>query len=69
MHRHAAGRAHRQIARVASEMKADLIVPGTHGPGGLALAVLGSATEQVVRAAPCAVLTVHPLNGHVQRAG
>jgi nucleotide-binding universal stress UspA family protein len=61
----AAGRAHRQIARIASEMKADLIVLGAHGRGGPPLAPLGSTTEQVVRAAPCPVLTVHPPNGHV----
>jgi nucleotide-binding universal stress UspA family protein len=60
-----AGRAHRQIARVASDMRADLIVLGAHGRGGPPLAALGSTTEQVVRAAPCPVLTVHPSNGHV----
>jgi nucleotide-binding universal stress UspA family protein len=54
----AAGRAHRQIARVAAETKADLIVLGAHGRGGPPLAALGSTTEQVVRAAPCPVLTI-----------
>ena len=61
----AAGRAHRQIARVASDMRADLIVLGAHGRGGPPLAALGSTTEQVVRAAPCPVLTVRPPAGHV----
>jgi nucleotide-binding universal stress UspA family protein len=59
----AAGRAHRQIARVASEMSADLIVLGAHGRGGPPLAALGSTTEQVVRAAPCPVLTVRSPGG------
>jgi nucleotide-binding universal stress UspA family protein len=58
-----AGRAHRQIARVASDMKADLIVLGAHGRGGPPLAALGSTTEQVVRAAPCPVLTVRSPGG------
>lgn len=36
----------------------DLVVMGTHGRSGLARIVLGSVTEQVVRHAPCPVLTV-----------
>jgi nucleotide-binding universal stress UspA family protein len=59
----AAGRAHRQIARVAAEMKADLIVLGAHGRGGPPLAALGSTTEQVVRSAPCPVLTMRSSQG------
>jgi nucleotide-binding universal stress UspA family protein len=61
----AAGRAHRQIARVAAEMKADLIVLGAQGRGGPPLVALGSTTEQVVRAAPCPVLTIRSSRGHV----
>jgi nucleotide-binding universal stress UspA family protein len=39
----------------------DLIVMGTHGRGGLAHMLMGSAAEKVVRLAPCPVLTVrHP---------
>jgi nucleotide-binding universal stress UspA family protein len=53
-----AGRAHRQIARVASDLRADLIVLGAHGRGGPPVAALGSTTEQVVRSAPWPVLTV-----------
>jgi nucleotide-binding universal stress UspA family protein len=60
-----AGRAHRQIARVASVLKADLIVLGAHGRGGPPVAPLGSTTEQVVRSAPCPVLTARPSRGHV----
>jgi nucleotide-binding universal stress UspA family protein len=59
------GRAHCQIARVASDMKPDLVVLGAHGRGGPPLSALGSTTEQVVRAAPCPVLTLRPPRGHV----
>jgi nucleotide-binding universal stress UspA family protein len=52
------GRAHREIVRVAAETKADLIVMGAQGRGGVELWLFGSATQQVVRAAPCPVLTV-----------
>jgi nucleotide-binding universal stress UspA family protein len=52
------GRAHRKILHVAHEDNADLIVMGAQGHSGIALALLGSTTEQVVRAAPCPVLTM-----------
>jgi nucleotide-binding universal stress UspA family protein len=49
------------IATYANESKADLIVMGTHGRGGLAHMFMGSVAEKVVRLAPCPVLTVrHP---------
>jgi hypothetical protein len=38
--------------------RADLIVIGTHGRGGLRRMLLGSVTDRVIRLAPCAVLTV-----------
>ena len=47
-----------EIARVAAERKADLIVMGTHGRTGLAHALIGSVAEKVVRMAACPVLTV-----------
>jgi nucleotide-binding universal stress UspA family protein len=47
-----------EIARVAGERKADLIVMGTHGRTGLAHTLMGSVAERVVRMAPCPVLTV-----------
>lgn len=47
-----------EIVRYASEADADLIVMGTHGRGLIAHALLGSVAEQVVRTAPCPVLTV-----------
>jgi nucleotide-binding universal stress UspA family protein len=54
----ALGRPHREILRLATELPADLIVMGAQGRGGLGLALFGSTTQQVVRAAQCPVLTV-----------
>jgi nucleotide-binding universal stress UspA family protein len=47
-----------EILRVAGETPCDLIVMGTHGRTGLRRALLGSVAEQVMRRAPCPVLTV-----------
>ena len=50
-----------QIIRCAREVKADLIVMGSHGRSGLAQMLIGSVAEKVVRKAPCSVLIVkHP---------
>jgi universal stress protein A len=46
------------INQTAKELGADLIVMGTHGRRGISRALLGSVAENVVRTAPCAVLTV-----------
>jgi nucleotide-binding universal stress UspA family protein len=46
------------IADVAREVKADLVVIGTHGRTGLKHVLLGSVAERTVRHAPCPVLTV-----------
>jgi nucleotide-binding universal stress UspA family protein len=49
------------ILEYAKDHEIDLIVMGTHGRGALAHLVMGSVAEQVVRLAPCPVLTVrHP---------
>jgi nucleotide-binding universal stress UspA family protein len=47
-----------ETVRVAAETPCDLIVMGTHGRRGLRRALLGSVAEQVLRRAPCPVLTV-----------
>jgi nucleotide-binding universal stress UspA family protein len=52
------GPAHHQIVAAATQMKADLIVLGTHGRSGLDRMLLGSVAEKVLRLAPCAVLAV-----------
>jgi nucleotide-binding universal stress UspA family protein len=46
------------ILRIAAEIRADLIVMGTHGRTGLERFLMGSVAEQVVRRAPCPVLTM-----------
>jgi len=47
-----------EIAAVARETNADLIIIATHGYTGLKHLFLGSTAEKVVRHAPCPVLTV-----------
>jgi nucleotide-binding universal stress UspA family protein len=50
-----------EILRCASDVKADMIVLGTHGRTGLKHALFGSVAEKVVRKAICPVLSVrHP---------
>lgn len=48
------------IVRVASEISADLVVLKTSGRKGLSNFILGNVTEEVVRTAPCPVLTLAP---------
>lgn len=46
------------IVNYARKPKADLIVMASKGRSGLSRLLIGSVTEQVVRAAPCPVLVV-----------
>jgi nucleotide-binding universal stress UspA family protein len=46
------------IVAAAKEEGCEMIVMGTHGRTGFKHLMLGSVAEQVVRAAPCPVLTV-----------
>ena len=48
------------LSSVIEQDHPDLLVLGTHGRGGLEKLVLGSVAEQVLRLAPCPVLTVGP---------
>jgi nucleotide-binding universal stress UspA family protein len=48
----------RQIVEVAKEVKAGLIVLGTHGRGGLRHLLMGSVAEEVLRRAPCPEVTI-----------
>jgi nucleotide-binding universal stress UspA family protein len=52
------GTPYEEISHFAEENKIDLIVVGTHGRKGLDRMLFGSTAEQVVRYAPCPVLTV-----------
>ena len=47
-------------AKLIKEKEIDLIVLGTRGRTGLGKALLGSVAEQILRQAPCPVLTVGP---------
>ena len=47
-----------QIIKKAEEIKADLIVMGTHGRTGLDHVLFGSTAEKVVRKSPIPVLTI-----------
>ena len=49
-----------QILQTAERLQCDLIVIATHGHTGLAHVLIGSVAENVVRRAPCPVLTVRP---------
>jgi nucleotide-binding universal stress UspA family protein len=48
------------IAEYAAANNADLIVVGTHGYGPVKRMLLGSVSDQLLRCAPCPVLTVPP---------
>jgi nucleotide-binding universal stress UspA family protein len=48
------------IVEIAKEEQVDLIVMGTHGRRGLSRVLMGSVAEDVVRRAPCPVLTLKP---------
>lgn len=47
-----------EIIRYAHAHQIDLITMGTHGSGGVKHLILGRVAENVVRSAPCPVLTV-----------
>jgi nucleotide-binding universal stress UspA family protein len=49
------------IVGAAQETQCDLIVMGTHGRTGFGRALMGSVAEQVLRTAPCPVVTVRAL--------
>lgn len=48
------------LAQIASDLKANLIVVGTHGRRGLARILMGSVAEATVRYARCPVLVIPP---------
>jgi nucleotide-binding universal stress UspA family protein len=59
----AKGNAAEAIVNVARDTPCDLIVMGTHGRTGLGRALVGSVAEQVLRTAPCPVITVRATAG------
>jgi nucleotide-binding universal stress UspA family protein len=48
------------VCNLIKEKQIDLVVVGTRGRTGLGKALLGSVAEQILRQAPCPVLTVGP---------
>ena len=50
----------RAIVSVAADSGADLVVAGTHGRGGFSKFALGSVAEELLRIAPCPVMTIGP---------
>lgn len=56
------GSARREVLRLAGELHADLIVLGAHAQGPIEHLLFGSTCEQVVRSAPCPVLTVRAVS-------
>lgn len=54
-----------EIAQLAADLEADLVVVGTHGRRGLSRMLMGSVAEGVVRLSPCTVLVVRPRDGGV----
>jgi nucleotide-binding universal stress UspA family protein len=57
-HQLAEGEPVAEILRMARESGCDLIVMGTHGRSGIGRLLMGSVAEQVIRQAPCPVLTI-----------
>ncbi len=49
-----------ELAQIASDLEASLLVVGTHGRRGVERFLLGSVAEKVLRLAPCSVLVVRP---------
>lgn len=56
-----------ELAQLASDLEADLVVVGTHGRRGATRLLVGSVAEGVVRLSPCPVLVVRPK--HVEDTG
>lgn len=56
----AQGNIWKEISILLKEKNIDLIVLGTHGRTGLGRVLLGSVAEEILRQAPCPVLTVGP---------
>ena len=47
-----------EIAQIAADLEADLVVVGTHGRRGVSRLILGSVAETTIRFTPCPVLVV-----------
>src|SRR6266567_6215581 len=54
------GQVWKNLEGIVDENQIDLIVVGTHGRSGLGKLLLGSVAEDILRHAPCPVLTAGP---------
>lgn len=54
------GQVWKNLSSIVAENEIDLIVVGTHGRTGFGKLLLGSVAEDILRHAPCPVLTVGP---------
>ena len=54
-----AGHTADEIAHIAQERNADLVISATHGRSGLKRFIVGSVTQSLMRALPCPLLVVH----------
>lgn len=48
------------VSAMVQELEIGLVIAGTHGRTGLGRLIMGSVAEQILRQAPCPVLTVGP---------
>jgi nucleotide-binding universal stress UspA family protein len=48
------------ISAILEKQRIDLLIVGTHGRSGVGKLLMGSVAEEIVRQAPCPVLTVGP---------
>lgn len=54
------GRPSEELVKLADEKGVDLIVMGTHGRAGFDRLLFGSVANEVVKTAPCPVMTIRP---------
>lgn len=65
-HRTEKGKIYKTVVSVAENIKADVIIMGTHGVSGFQEFLVGSNTSRVVMSAPCPVISVQT---HAKKIG
>src|SRR5262249_52770843 len=54
------GEPYREVLQLASDLRADLIVVGSHGKGAFDRLIVGSVSQAILKKAHCAVLVARP---------